>query len=123
MKRDMELVRKILLDVESLRSSETESYYTPKLDGYSEEEIHYHCALMEEAGLLDVKHRNIMGTKFPLCYPKRLTWYGHEFLDAARDDGIWTKTVATIKDKTGAMSFDVLLELLKSAILKVASGE
>lgn len=49
----------------------------------------------------------------------RLTWLGHEFLDAARDDGRWEKAKSAIS-KVGGWSFEVvkhiLVELAKDAI-------
>jgi hypothetical protein len=50
-----------------------------------------------------------------------LTWQGHEFLDAARDESRWNKAKKIVMEKGGAITFEMLkqllLELMKSAVL------
>jgi hypothetical protein len=41
-----------------------------------------------------------------------LTWQGHEFLDAARNDTIWRKATGKLVAVTGGTSLEVLKELL-----------
>jgi hypothetical protein len=48
--------------------------------------------------------------------PSRLTWEGHEFLDAARKDSLWQKAKALVLEKTGGAS----LELIKDVLMKLA---
>ena len=42
----------------------------------------------------------------------RLTWAGHEFLDAARDETRYRKAVRRVVDCTGGLIFEVLKALL-----------
>lgn len=87
MKRDMDLARKILLAVE-----EWEGYPFPaqlvnqrlEAEGYSFEQVNYHVWLLENGGLLVAAEAG--GDVFAPCY---LTWAGHEFLEAVRDDTRW----------------------------------
>jgi hypothetical protein len=83
MKRDMSLIRLLLLRLE--RDEEVE------LSAYSEDQVIYHSALAVEAGLLDGAIRTDQQG-----YPNgvasiRLTWKGHDFLDAARNESVWKK--------------------------------
>ena len=73
MKRDMELIRIILLDAEG----ETEVDLSP----YSQDQIYYHTQLLYDRGFLEGTAG--LGGNF---YAESLTWEGHDFLDAARDD-------------------------------------
>jgi hypothetical protein len=41
----------------------------------------------------------------------RLTWEGHEFLDAARDNGRWEKAKGAMS-KVGGFVFDISKQLL-----------
>ncbi len=106
MKRDMELIRLQMLRVEA---EEPE----PDLSSYSEEQKIYHMALCIEAGLVDgVIQTDANG------YPSgtvaiRLTWQGHEFLDAARNDTLWKKTLGHLKKAGVAVTLPVLEDLLK----------
>ena len=45
----------------------------------------------------------------------RLTWKGHEFLDAARNDTIWKKALGHIKKAGVQVTLPVLEEVLKKA--------
>jgi len=87
MQRDMDLIRKIMLAVEEAAS--TLGTIEVKIDGYTDQQVAYHVALLREAGLL---HAVDLSSKSGLDFrPTRLTWAGHEFLDAARNDTIWRK--------------------------------
>jgi hypothetical protein len=101
----MNLIRLLLLETEGEDPE-------PDLSAYTEEQRVYHSALLIEAGLV---HGDIIlnsegqpATTVTL----RLTWAGHEFLDAARNDKIWHKAGERIK-KSGV---DVTLSLLKEIL-------
>jgi|TARA_B110000093_G_scaffold133925_1_gene143340 hypothetical protein len=54
--------------------------------------------------------------------PTSLTWQGHEFIEAARNDGIWNKAKDIMLKKTGGMSLDVLKVLLTDLAKKAVLG-
>lgn len=113
MKRDMDLVRRILLELED-RSDEQQSD-PMSFGGYPTEDIHYHVKIMYQAGLVEV-----IGGATDLCswVPLGLTWAGHDFLDAAREQTRWERAKELVKDKAGTVSFDVFKQLLISLSLK-----
>jgi len=87
MKRDMDLIREMLLEIEA----NPDPMDGPSLDigGRSRDEISYHVMLMHQAGLIDAWDCSSVDE---ICwYPKDLTWEGHEFLEAARDPARWQK--------------------------------
>ena len=49
---------------------------------------------------------------------KGLTWNGHEFLDASRNDTVWSKTKQFVADKGGNIPFQLLTEVLKKISIK-----
>ena len=106
MKRDMDLVRLILLEIEK-SSEDPRSQVRLKIQNYTFEQVSYHIMIMHEADLIEAVDSSTMGSS-SVWYPKRLTWYGHEFLDAARNDSIWKKA----KEKASSMNFELLKELL-----------
>ncbi|MBV9852527.1 MAG: DUF2513 domain-containing protein [Armatimonadetes bacterium] len=61
-------------------------------------ELAYHVKLLSQAGLIDVKHWQT-GDGNEVWLPKTLTWQGHEFLDAARNDTTWNKAKGQSKAK------------------------
>lgn len=110
-KRDMDLIRKILLTVEENPSDSVPRM--PTLSGWSDDTVAYHLVLLKEAGFVDGTKSSAMGR--PTSYMMiRLTWPGHEFLDAARDDTVWNKAKATIGAKITSVSMDVLIAVLTS---------
>jgi len=115
MKRDMDLVRLILLKIEE--QPYTGAWVELDINDYLPEEITYHVLLLVEANLIeadDVSSMSSIDWK-----PKRLTWQGHEFIEAARDDNRWNQAKTTMA-KFGGFVFEigkqVLLELIKSEL-------
>jgi hypothetical protein len=110
MKRDMNLIRNLLLELEGEEPK-------PDLTPWSKKQLAYHAALIVEAGLAN-------GTKFENYYQQekravelhRLTWAGHEFLDAARDHKRWKKASALIAKAGGSVTFPILKQMLSSLI-------
>ena len=108
MKRDMDLIRQILLQVEEF--PEYEWVPLDKIEGADEEELSYHVQLLSEAGLIEA--HNASGLNSLEWNPIALTWAGHEFLDAARDDARWNAAKSTVLSRVGNLSFDLLKEVL-----------
>lgn len=114
MKRDMNLIRLLLLETEGEEPK-------PDLSNYSEGQRIYHSALLIEAKLIHGVIRTD-ATGHPNGTVRiRLTWAGHEFLDAARNDKIWHKAGEHIKKSGVDVTISLLEELLKQ-LLKQSLG-
>ena len=89
-----------------------------EVDGHTEEEVNYHVMLLDEAGL--IKAQNLTSHSGGRYIPIRLTWQGHEFLDAARDDTRWNKTKEVMAE-AGGFVFEIakalLIEFMKKQVL------
>jgi hypothetical protein len=110
MTRDMDLVRKILLEIES-----HEHGFAPRqfsIDGYTQEQIAYHVHLMGQAGLLQVADVTHFGSKSPEAIPSRMLWAGHDFLDAARSDTVWNRAKKQLGNEWASVPFEILKQLL-----------
>jgi Hypothetical protein (DUF2513) len=112
MKRDMELIRELMLAIES-RDGSNDSYL--EIDGYDRSQIDYHLGLLLEANLIIPENTRNFGSRSPIPMIKRLSWEGHEFLDNARNESVWKAAMKTIGDKGGSTAFGVLTQLLASA--------
>ena len=113
MKRDMDLIRKILLAIEA--HPDYGKWDVPlAFEGYSEEMLNYHLTLLLEAGLIEAKKGH------ERWIANGLTWAGHEFLEASRDDSRWEKVKRLVLEKTGSLSFEMiklaLIEAMKSSL-------
>jgi hypothetical protein len=109
MKRDLDLVRELLLHFESLP---TDSPGIPAMDGHSELDINYHLILLFEAGLIRAEPQTSQTGRIIRVLPFSLTWQGHEFLDTARDKTTWNAAKKQVTSKTGSISFELLKALL-----------
>lgn len=119
MKRDMDLVREVLLKVEELPFDG--GFHDIAVDGRTQGEINYHVMLLDEAGFIEATDLSTLGG---ICWkPKRLTYDGHEFLDAARSDTVWQKAKAWTLKSTGTLTLEGL-KLTIPHVLKtlIASG-
>ncbi|MEQ9004094.1 MAG: DUF2513 domain-containing protein [Pseudomonadales bacterium] len=91
MKRDWDLVRKILMRVESLEYGQ--ELRAGDIEGYDSPVVSHHLRILMEAGLIDVIEFDALGDWEGIA--TRLTWDGHEFIDQIRSDTIWRK----VKDR------------------------
>jgi hypothetical protein len=108
MKRDLDLVRGILLHMEGSGENAGPSGFSEFIEkGYEIREIHYHVRLLHDAGLLEADE--IVPGQW---WPERMTWSGHEFLDAARNEDLWRETKRVVAKSAGSAPFQVFQELL-----------
>jgi hypothetical protein len=113
MKRDPEIIRKLLLFFEEKPDVNLVDPKSITIDGHDSTTIHYHIDLMYEAGFLSCETaKSSISERLIYAIPFRLTWEGHEFLDAARSQTIWNKAREILKNKAMTTSFDVLYKLL-----------
>jgi len=114
MKRDMELIRKILFKIEEEVDNLT--VYDLEVNGYSMDQVAYHCSLLYDGGLIKDYEAQEADDELDGFIIDGLTWYGHEFLDDIRSDTVWDKTKETIKTNGLPMVFDVVKEIAKAFI-------
>lgn len=112
MKRDLDLVRTILKEIES-RPAGDFARGLP-IDGRVQAEVDEHVRIMIDAGLLDGQPKTMTLHGYHPTVIRGLSWHGHDFLDAARDDSIWKKVREKVVKAAGSMAFDVVVELLKA---------
>lgn len=106
MKRDMDLIREILLLAEA--DPLPRMRVLPQIDGYTKTQLVEHARLLTQAGLITSKtYRDEDG---PGVISVQLTWNGHEFIESVRDPEIWKKTKAGA-EKVGTWSIKLLGEM------------
>jgi hypothetical protein len=115
----MDLIRSILIMLEDAPFDGGPLEIQPVPD-HPRDEISYHVMLLHEAGLIHAFDLSTMGgTDWQPAY---LTWAGHEFLEAAKDDTRWNRAKRQFKDKGAPMVFDVLKSLLVSYAKQAVLG-
>ncbi len=114
MKRNMELVREILIFID-----EHPHGFSPSsipIEGYSDEKVGYHCYLMEQAGLIHARDQTTQADMSPNWVATAMTWKGHEFLDNARDPDSWRQAKEVV-GKLGEASFSVWTNVLSKVVM------
>lgn len=112
MKRDMDLIRAILQKVASC-DDPSGLEHMPEIEEYSEAQVSYHLKLLHGAGFVEALVSDAFGTPYPDFSQINLTWNGQDFLDAAKDDSIWSKAKDLILKPGVSFTFDLLLSYLK----------
>ena len=124
MKRDMDLVRAILLMLEEqgIASFEKESSVLYRLSTHfpalvqNESRLIDHFRLLEEGGFITSDHDDPHDELF--IENSQLTWQGHELLADIRDEGMWKK----IKERAGENSLAVLKHVAVERTKKTLTG-
>lgn len=107
MKRDMEVIRLLLLQQETGEEP-------PELKAYDEKLIVHNVALMLDAGLI-VGHLAEDGDGVPISAAIiRMTWAGHDFLDSTRDPKVWKLAKEKVLKPGASWTFSLLVEFLKA---------
>ena len=117
MERNMDLVRLLLLQIE--KEYVSTAIINLKVDGYSMEEVGYHCSILEEAGLISSYAPRYASDSLYFFTVGHLTWEGHDFLDKIRDDSMWGK-VKTIAKKKGIPLFIDTIKSIANAFISSA---
>lgn len=119
MKRDLELVRAILLALEPLPATFA-NHVSLKIgeaplafSGRTKEEIAYHIRIMTEGDLISMFPIGDDGVTIEKYTGFR--WRGHEFLDDIRDDAHWRKARDVGSGSLGFM-WDVVKSIAKHEI-------
>ncbi|MBX3371653.1 MAG: DUF2513 domain-containing protein [Nitrospira sp.] len=117
MKRDWDLVRKILLQLE-----EQDCLASDDVQGHDTRVVSYHIGLLNEAGLIKAGPTPRRTGSEQVWSASSLTWSGHEFLDQIRADSMWGQIKRTAREKGLDLSFDVVCSLAKGLIGSLADS-
>ena len=115
MERNMDLCRKILLEIEKQYNGAT--IFNLQIDGFNQYTIAYHCELLNDAGLIknykplyaDDGHIQAFGVS-------GLTWEGHDFIDKIREDSFWNKIESSIKENALPCTLAIIKIAVNTAV-------
>lgn len=115
MKRDLDLIREVLLGIEANATGKVAPVPVLGLNfsisEHTTEEIAYHVTMLIDGGYVRGKQSALQ--THPLV--EGLTMKGHDYLDAIRDPVIWGKTKEGAK-KAGGFTLELLGELAKGLV-------
>lgn len=107
MKRNLDLARHLLLDIENRGTDCSVSVLRTGSNHQSEEQIRYHLRLLIDADLLKEIDRTSAGVP---CV--RLTHDGHEFLELARNETRWQDAKFVCQERIGGLALAVIRGIL-----------
>ncbi|MEN5143569.1 DUF2513 domain-containing protein [Pseudomonas juntendi] len=124
MQRDPELIRLLMLKLESLEKPATAIAMVSYKDhlaipGYDSDAVYYHVDQILQSGWIDMAGGRGMNPSGQFSF-RALTPIGHDFIDSVRDDAVWalTKKGATA---AGVFTMDTLAALGKAFMRKQIS--
>jgi hypothetical protein len=100
-KRDMNLVRQILLRAEQAGENRVD-------DMADQETIWHHAMIMVDGGLLYQMQKRESGE-----YVFFLTWHGHECLEILRNEKKWSYLMGLLKESSLGMPFDEVVKFMR----------
>jgi len=124
MERNWDKIREILIKLEEMPAEKGNL----RLSDFPEDQAYeysYNTELLMEAGLIYGEMSKTLGTHASDFMAIRLTWEGHEFLDAIRSDNIWEKTKTSFVKGGLSMTFDLVKTVatdISAAYLKSVTG-
>ena len=104
MKRDMDLVREIMLKIEALPAGPPVLYRMGEVEDLV---LLNPLELLIEAGLVRGQISRSQGARGDVIGISTLTWAGHEWLDAVRDPRVWDEAKRTLLESGDSLSFEL----------------
>lgn len=114
MKRDLEVVRRIVTEVRAMPVG----FVMLTMDEVDYPVFAEHVILMVEAGLLDANVQKFMSGEPPKVTITRLTWEGQNFADLIASDTIWNRVKSRVVGPGISWTFGIFTELLKQEAIK-----
>lgn len=117
MRRDMDLVRELLLRLEAKEIPAGTQWFLDMndeelaIDGRTQDEVFYHLRLLLDAGFTEPRGNQGMSS---FTY-SGLTWAGHDFLDSVRDPKVW-REAKDVVHKAGGYTVDILVAAAKALV-------
>ena len=112
MKRDLDLVRQLMLQIEALPAAPPVQYRTSEIE---DPVLLAHLEMLIEAGLVNGRISRSQGTRGDVISVSGLTWQGHEWIDMVRSQSLWNEVKTTVLEGGGVLTF----ELTKAVAAKI----
>ena len=115
MRRESELIRRIVLDVADSNESLNAAHWED--ENNSHKKVGYHIWLVKEAGYLAASFLRADGDPYYAVQVSQLTWAGQDLADSLRTESVWNE----VKKRLAKAGVDVTIDLLKALAIKIAA--
>lgn len=122
MKRDWDLIREVLVEVEALSFLERDQfgYELSYVEQSEDSKKAEHALLLWEGGFIAGIDAGSMDG--PELLSPKLTWEGHELLETIRSQAVWERIKTTAKSKGIELTLESVKILGKSALTWVLAN-
>lgn len=115
MKRDWELIRLILTRIED-HGDLSSRWFADRFPEWPADTVSYHLWLLIQSGLITGQCNAEAPRAGLVCYGVALTWAGHEFLAAVRNDTAWSRIKARLAERAVDLSFEAIVAAAKALL-------
>ena len=122
MKRDLDLVRQIMLQIEALPPTPPVQY---RIGEVEDAVLLKHLEMLIAAGLVNGKISQSHGSRGDVITISGLTWEGHEWIEMVRSQTVWNETKSILLER-GALTYELtkaVADRLLRSRLGLSSGE
>lgn len=112
MKRDLDLVRQLMLQIEALPAAPPVQYRMSEIE---DPVLLAHLEMLIEAGLVNGRISRSQGARGDVISVSGLTWHGHEWTEMVRSQSLWNEVKSAVLDGGGVLTF----ELTKAMAAKI----
>ena len=118
MKRDLDLVRQLMLQIESLPPIPPVQYRAGEVE---DPVLLKHLEMLIASGLVAGKISQSHGTRGDVISITGLTWEGHEWVEMVRSQALWNEIKSRLLERAGVMTYE-LTKLVARQILSTRLG-
>jgi len=104
MKRDLDLVRQLMLQIEALPAAPPVQYRMSEIE---DPVLLAHLEMLIEAGLVNGRISRSQGARGDVISVSGLSWQGHEWIDMVRSQSLWNEVKSAVLDAGGVLTFDL----------------
>ena len=108
MKRDIDLLRGILLRIEAEGDPEEPLIHSLSVDGYDQAVVNEHVKLLIESGYVEGEIKYSTNNRILLTAIRGLTPKAYDFLDNIRNHELWQRIRERIATTTGTASLPII---------------
>jgi hypothetical protein len=123
MKRDLDLIRDILLAVENWNNAQPLTLRSLTHEGKTRQEIGYQIELLNDEGYIDVRIiKGHDGITYDDAFIVRMKMAGHEYLDSVRSPEVWKKTKTALEKVGGGAALEVVKDVASKILAELLKG-
>lgn len=108
MRRDLDLIRRILITIEESERGYGNISVLAKKMGEDFNKVCFHIQLLVENGYMNGEATYFSGNPQVIYYMHGITFAGYDYLDSIRNDTIWERTKEKLQTFGSAASLEVV---------------